>query len=434
MPVAEIISIGSELLLGHILNSNAQYLAQELTEIGIDCYWQVTVGDNTARIKECLKQALSRSDIVITTGGLGPTADDLTTDCIAELFQVEQVFAADVLEQVEAMFKRRGWPMPQSNAKQAWRPRGSEILPNPVGTAPGIIWQIEQKLLESLGIADAARKRVILTFPGVPSEMKTMWGQTAKSFLAENFSGGAIFSCQLKHFAIGESALAEKYEALLALSNPTVAPLAGQGECRLRVTAKAKTQQEAQALVMPVVEQIRGQSGVLCYGFDDDTLEQVVGRLLIEQGLTLAVAESCTGGLCSKRLTDVPGSSKYIKLNMVTYANEMKVKLLGVSRDLLSKYGAVSAQCAQAMAQGIQKLAGADLALGITGVAGPDGGTAEKPVGLVYVSLVSAFGQQLKMLNLGGITREDVRHRTVSEALNMVRLLLLDKAGKNNEG
>lgn len=428
MPVAEIVSIGSELLLGQILNSNSQYLATELTELGIDCYWQVTVGDNVPRIKECLRQALRRSDIVITTGGLGPTADDLTTECIADLLQVKQVFDAEVLEHIAKFFKRIKYPMPETNAKQAWRPEGADILPNPVGTAPGIIWQIDPALLVPLDIADTQRRRVIMTFPGVPSEMKSMWQRTAKPFLAESFSGGAIFSCQLKHYGIGESALAEKYAELLNSSNPTVAPLAGRGECRLRVTAKAKTIDEARELVEPVAQQIRAGSETLCYGTDDDTLEIVVGRLLIERGLTLSVAESCTGGLCSKRLTDVSGSSQYIKLNVVTYANEMKTKLLGVSEDVLRSDGAVSAACAEAMARGMKSLSGSDLALSITGVAGPTGGTAAKPVGLIFIALASGDGCAVKQLTWpANFSRNEIRQRSASEALNMVRLHLLQK-------
>lgn len=428
MANAEILSIGTELLLGEVLDTNSKFFATELANLGVDCYYRVTVGDNKDRIKASLKQAFDRSDIVLTSGGLGPTADDLTTECIAEFFNLPMIMDEEVLKEIEKLFAERNLSMPETNKKQAMRPQGSGVLPNPSGTAPGIMWIVPADVLASAGVVDPQRKRAILTFPGVPSELVNMWNQSGAAFIADNFLTGAIFSIELKHYGIGESALAEKYADLLNGVSPTVAPYAGQGECRLRVAAKAGTLEEARALVLPVVELIRKESGKLCYGQDDDTLEAVVGQLLIANNLTLSVAESCTGGLVSKRLTDIGGSSQYIELNAVTYANAAKVKVLGVPKALLDEFGAVSEECARAMAEGIVKLSGADIGLSITGIAGPTGGTPDKPVGTVYLGLCANGQVDVKRLSLGTkLNRQEIRFRTSSAALNMVRLHLLSR-------
>ncbi|MBX9948072.1 MAG: competence/damage-inducible protein A [Candidatus Obscuribacterales bacterium] len=428
MANAEILSIGTELLLGEVLDTNSKFFATELAKLGVDCYYRVTVGDNKDRIKASLKQAFDRSDIVLTSGGLGPTADDLTTECIAEFLKLPMIMDETVLKEIEKLFAERNLSMPETNKKQAMRPQGSAVLPNPSGTAPGIMWIVPADVLASAGVADPQRKRAILTFPGVPSELVNMWNQSGASFIADNFLTGAIFSIELKHYGIGESALAEKYAELLNGVSPTVAPYAGQGECRLRVAAKAGTLEEARALVLPVAELIRKESGKLCYGQDEDTLEAVVGQLLIANNLTLSVAESCTGGLVSKRLTDIGGSSQYIKLNAVTYANEAKMKVLGVPKVLLDEFGAVSEECARAMAEGIVNLSGADIGLSITGIAGPTGGTPDKPVGTVYLGLFASGQVDVKRLSLGTkLNRQEIRFRTSSAALNMVRLHLLSR-------
>ncbi|MBC7998631.1 MAG: competence/damage-inducible protein A [Leptolyngbya sp.] len=428
MPNAEIVSIGTELLLGDVLDTNSKFFASELARIGIDCFYRSTVGDNKDRIKSTLKVAFDRSDIVITSGGLGPTADDLTTECIAEMFGVPLQLDETILAEIEAMFAERKLTMPETNKKQAMRPKGADILPNENGTAPGIIWLVSSDILAANDISEPTRKRVVMTFPGVPSELIAMWTETARDYIIKNFLTGAIYSVELKHYGIGESALAEKYGHLLYGLSPSVAPYAGQGECRLRVAAKASTMEEARELVMPVVEQIRRDSGTLCYGQDDDNLETVVGRLLVTKGMTLSVAESCTGGLVSKRLTDVSGSSKYTKVNVVTYANEVKQSVLKVSKETLDKYGAVSAECAEEMAVGVRAFGQANIGLSITGIAGPDGGTAEKPIGTIFVGLAHERGCTVKKLELGSrVGRHDIRLRTSSAALNMVRLFLLSE-------
>ncbi|MDR3614434.1 MAG: competence/damage-inducible protein A [Candidatus Obscuribacterales bacterium] len=427
MPVAEVLSVGTELLLGQVLDTNCQFLAVELAKLGIDCFFRTTVGDNKQRIKEALQTAFNRADVVITTGGLGPTADDLTTECLAEFFQVEQVFDDQVWAHIQELFKHRNFPLPESNRKQALRPLGAQILPNPAGTAPGIIWHVSPELLKKASVANPEKDRCVLTFPGVPRELKAMWADTAFAYLLKRYTSGTMWSIELKHYGIGESALAEQYAHLLEGSNPTVAPYAGTGECRLRVTAKADTIDGAKIIAQPIVDEILAGSGQRCYGFDNDTLESVVGELLVKGGYRLSVAESCTGGLLSQRLTDIAGSSRYITLNVVSYAYEAKVGLLGVSPVTLEKYGAVSPECAEEMARGMLKLGYADIALSVTGVAGPAGGTEAKPVGLVYMALVTKDQCIPRTLQLGSKAgRSEIRFRTTNEALNMVRLFLLN--------
>lgn len=444
MQSAEIIAIGTEILLGQITDTNSRFLSEELARLGINCFFHTTVGDNPERIIASLKRAVSRSDIVITSGGLGPTADDLTMECIAVAFGSELRMDEAVLAELKEFFAGRGYKMPPSNNKQAMRPVGANILPNPRGTAPGIIWQLDRAKLISAGLLSepgqesganfSAGTSTIVTFPGVPHELRAMWKETVAGFLSEQVVGETIYSVELKHIGIGESSLAEKYASLLEGKNPTVAPYAGRGECRLRVTAKASSREEAERLVKPVVNQILSESGSLCYGRDDDSLESVVGELLRRSKLTVALAESCTGGLVSTRLTDVPGSSDYIGLNLVTYSNEAKMKELKVPAAVLDDEGAVSEACARAMAQGVRRKTGADIGLSITGIAGPGGGSEEKPVGLVYLGIDSSQGTDTKELRLGSkSSRSEIRYRTANESLNLLRLYLLDRQEKRFE-
>lgn len=432
MKSAEIIAIGTEILLGQITDTNSQFVSEELARLGINCFYHTTVGDNPERIIETLRTAVSRSDLVITTGGLGPTADDLTMECIARAFGSELFLDEEILGQLELFFQSRGYPMPETNKKQAARPVGSQTLPNNRGSAPGIIWALDReslkakKLISSDAVYGSSATSTIVTFPGVPHELKHMWSDSFLPFLVEKIEGDTIYSVELKHIGIGESSLAEKYAYLLEGKNPTVAPYAGRGECRLRVTAKAKTKEEAAKLVEPVVAEISQKSAHLLYGKNRETLEAVVGELLVKSGKSVSLAESCTGGLVSKRLTDVSGSSQYIGLNFVTYSNQAKMQELEVPEDILEGEGAVSAACAIAMAKGARKRSGADIGLGVTGIAGPDGGSDDKPVGLVYLGLDSDKASLTKELKLGNkSTRSEIRYRTSNESLNMIRLHLL---------
>lgn len=372
---AEVISVGTELLLGEILNTNAQFLAQELAQLGIPHYYQTVVGDNVLRLQKAVAIGCERSRILIFTGGLGPTPDDLTTETLADFFQTPLVERPEILADIAEKFARRGRTMSPSNRKQALLPVGAEILPNPTGSAPGMIWQPRPGL-------------VILTFPGVPSEMKVMWRETAVPFLKSQGWGEAVIASQtLRFWGIAESVLAEKVANLLTLANPTVAPYAGNGEVRLRISAKASTDAAAAQIIAPVAEQIRALAGLDCYGSDQDSLASVVGELLKQTNQTVSVAESCTGGGLGQFLTSVPGSSTYFLGGIISYDNRVKVQALGVDAAALTEQGAVSAIVAEQMAAGVRTRLGTTWGLSITGVAGPDGGTATKPVGLVYLGI-----------------------------------------------
>ncbi|MDJ0626271.1 MAG: competence/damage-inducible protein A [Candidatus Caenarcaniphilales bacterium] len=422
---AEIVFIGTELLLGQIANSNAVFLGRELASLGIDCFYQTVVGDNKTRIKECLRTALERADLIITTGGLGPTPDDLTTECWAELFNEEMVFDQDILKKVESVFAKANKKMSASNRKLVYRPKTAEQLPNNVGSAPGIIWDVTEhcKRLQIVG----KEKKLVMTFPGVPREMEGMWKETAIPYLSNLLGENKkLFYKELKFFGISESRLAEKVKDTLNLEDPTVAPLVSLGECRLRIASKSQDAKEAQKKIKGVEEQITKTVGEFIYGYDEDTLESVVGSLLKTKNKTLSLAESCTGGLISQRLTNVPGSSSYISLNVTTYSNESKKQILNVSQDTLEKYGAVSEQVALQMAKGIKNLAKTDYALSVTGIAGPSGGTIEKPNGTVYIAIIDEEDKEfIRKLELGNRSRNDIRWASSQEALNLVRQKLL---------
>ena len=377
---AEVICVGTELLLGDILNSNSQFLGIELAALGIPHYYQTVVGDNIQRVQEAIAIASKRSSILIFTGGLGPTPDDLTTEAIASFFEVPLVEREEIVQDIAAKFAQRGREMKANNRKQALIPTGAETLPNPMGTAPGIIWQVEPHL-------------TIFTFPGVPGEMKRMWRETAVPYLKSlGWGQEIIYSRMLRFRGIGESTLAAKVERFFDSTNPTVAPYASKGEVRLRVTAKAASQEEAVALIEPVAEQIQAIAGLDYFGADEDTLASVVGQLLRDRGETLSVAESCTGGGLGEILTTTPGSSDYFLGGIIAYANQLKIALLGIEPEDLEKFGAVSAVVARKMAVGVQQQTNSHWGLSITGIAGPGGGTESKPVGLVYVGLAGKDG------------------------------------------
>ena len=412
---AEIICVGTEMLLGDILNSNAQYLAQQLAQLGIPHYYQTVVGDNPERLKEVIEIAASRVQILIFTGGLGPTPDDLTCETIADFFGVPLKERADIIEDIAEKFAQRGRVMSANNRKQALIPQGAEILPNPTGTAPGIIWQPRPGL-------------TIFTFPGVPSEMYQMWTQTAVPFLkSQGWGKEIIYSRSLRFWGIGESALAEKVAPYFNLTNPTVAPYAGKGEVRLRISAKATDSTTAEALITPIEKQLIEIAGLDYYGANDDTLASVVGNLLRSSGETLSIAESCTGGGLGQMLTEIPGSSDYFWGGVIAYDNSVKLGLLGVNPEDLEKFGAVSAIVAEQMAAGVKNRLSTTWGLSITGIAGPTGGTETKPVGLVYIGLAGP-GDEVTSFehHLGTIRgRSLIRYVGANSALDNLRRRLL---------
>jgi nicotinamide-nucleotide amidase len=414
---AEIICVGTELLLGDILNSNSQYLAQQLAQLGIPHYYQTVVGDNRERLKEVIEIAASRVNILIFTGGLGPTPDDLTCETIADFFGVPLVEHPEIIEDIAQKFAQRGRVMVPSNYKQALIPQGAEILPNPTGTAPGMIWQPRPEL-------------TILTFPGVPSEMYRMWEETAIPFLkSQGWGQEIIYSRSLKFWGIGESVLAEKVSDYLNLTNPTVAPYAGKGEVRLRISAKASSPSVAEELIAPIEQQLRDIGGLDYYGKDNDTLAVVVGQLLRSSGETLAVAESCTGGGLGQMLTEISGSSDYFWGGVISYDNSAKTRLLGVNSADLDQFGAVSATVAQQMAQGVKNRLSTTWGLSITGIAGPTGGTDDKPVGLVYIGLAGPNDEVYSFEHRFGTTRgrSIIRYVSASTALDHLRRRLLSR-------
>jgi nicotinamide-nucleotide amidase len=412
---AEIICIGTELLLGDILNGNAQYLARELASLGIPHYYQTVVGDNPDRIKQVLEVATGRSQLLIFTGGLGPTPDDLTTETLADFFGVPLIERPEILEDIAQKFARRGREMSPSNRKQALLPQGADILTNPIGSAPGIIWQPRPSL-------------TILTFPGVPSEMHRMWQEIAIPYLRSQGWGQEIFASRtLKFWGIGESTLAEKAGSILNMTNPTVAPYANLGEVKLRVSARATSPTEAEALIAPVEQKLRELGGNYCFGSDEDTLATAVGRLLWEAEATLGVAESCTGGNLGRMLTEVPGSSRYFWGGVIAYDNRVKMSILDVNPEDLETHGAVSHAVAQQMAAGVRDRLGTHWGLSITGIAGPDGGTDTKPVGLVYLGLASPDGSVTSSEHRFGEMRgrDWIRHVSACSALDLLRNALL---------
>jgi nicotinamide-nucleotide amidase len=411
---AEIVTVGTEMLLGDLVDTNTAWMSARLASLGVSIYRHTTVGDNTERIVAALLDAASRADLVLTTGGLGPTSDDLTNEALALATGRKMVEYEEARRHVDEMFRRFGRKPTPSNYKQALFPEGATLIPNPVGTAMGA-------LLEHEGTTFA-------TFPGVPTEMKRMFEDTLEPYVRGR-SDGAIVSRTLLFMGIGESALAERVQDLLDASDPTVAPLAGQGKVRLRITARAADEDGARAKIEPVAEEILSRLGEYHFGEGDENVEEVLGELLVERGQTLAVAESCTGGLLAKRLTDVPGSSAYFTEGLVTYSNEAKERLLGVPREVLVEHGTVSEPVARTMAEGMRKLSGADYALSTTGVAGPGGGSEEKPVGLVYVGLAHEGGATAERLDLSAWRRSRalIRERSASIAFDLLRRHILGK-------
>ena len=403
---AELIAVGTEILLGDIVNTDAQVISQGLSELGINVFYQTVVGDNPARLRHVVETARDRADIIITTGGLGPTLDDLTKETLATVFGKKMALHQPSLDRIKGFFQTIGREMTPNNEKQAWLPEGCTVFVNEWGTAPGCAFE--------------AYGKHVLMLPGPPRECNPMWKECAMPYLYK-LAGGCIVSRNIRVFGLGESNMEAILHDMMAESkNPTIAPYAKTSECFARVTAKADTPEACEKLLEPVVEKICGLLGEDVYGVDVDSLEQVVGDGLRQRGMTLAVAESCTGGLLSKRITDVPGCSDYYLGGVCSYANEVKMNLLGVKKETLDTLGAVSSEVAEQMAEGVAKALGADVGVGITGVAGPGGGTEEKPVGLVYISVWHKgqhFTRKMKAAN----GRDRIRMQAASTALDLIR-------------
>ena len=417
---AEILCIGTELLLGNITNGNARWLAEQLAALGLPHHRQTVVGDNRERLMAAVREAAGRCRVLITTGGLGPTPDDLTTEALAAAFNTPLVEHPEIWAEIQARLRAGGRVCSPSNRQQAFLPAGAQVLPNPTGTAPGMVWTPPA----GAGIQPGF---TVLTFPGVPSEMEAMWRATAAPWLrAAGLAEGVFASRMLRFWGVSESALAEQMVDLLDGENPTLAPYAGAGEVKLRLTARASSDPEAQALLAPLEAEIRSRTGTACFGVDDDTLASVVLEQLRRRGETLAVAESCTGGGLGAALAAVPGASDVFRGGVIAYANAVKQELLGVPAALLDSHGAVSDPVALAMAEGARRVTGASWAIAVTGIAGPGGGTVEKPVGLVHIAVAGPDGSCSEAVRFGSSrSRSWIQALTAGEALQRLRSRLM---------
>ncbi len=405
----EILAVGTEILLGDIVNTNAQYIARRLSEEGIFVYHQSVVGDNPARLKQAYELAFSRADLVITTGGLGPTKDDLTKEVAFEYFGKKSVCHEESFNQIKEYFKKINKPLGKTNEKQAYFPEDAIVLKNNNGTAPGCI-------IDENG-------KVLVMLPGPPREMKAMFEESVITYL-KKYSNEVLVSKILRVIGIGESAAAEIIGDMIDGINPTVAPYAKDGEMIFRITSKDKNEEGAKKLIVPIEDKIRELLGDNVYGEGDTTLEDVVGEMLVKKGLTIATAESCTGGMVAAKLINYPGISASIIEGVVTYSNDAKVRRLGVNAETLEKFGAVSPETAIEMAKGIAETSGADIGISTTGIAGPGGGSEEKPVGLVYIAMYYEGEATVKRLNLAG-NRQRIRERATMTLIDMVRRSLL---------
>ncbi len=407
---AEIISVGTELLLGQVVNTDTAIVAQELSALGINLLYSAVVGDNVERLRHAVDTAISRSELLIMTGGLGPTTDDLTKETTAACAGKKLVLHQPSLERIQNYFNEKH--VSENQEKQAWLPEGCTVFQNDNGTAPGCAFQAQSGC-------------TVIMLPGPPSELEPMLKNYVVPFLKKG-QEHVIVSHNVHIYGRGEAPVAQLLDDLMNGENPTLAPYAKEGECYMRVTAKAPTVEEADEMCRPLIEEIRRRVGDFVYSVDVESLEELVVGELAAQGKTLATAESCTGGLLSKRITDVAGASAVFHMGVVTYANQAKEDLLGVSHETLERWGAVSSQTAREMAQGIVRRSQADLGIGITGIAGPDGGTAEKPVGLIYIALSDGECTWVTKRHPIGRTKSRAWHRhcAASQALDMVRRYL----------
>lgn len=418
----ELISVGTEILLGDIVNTNAAYLSKELAKLGIDVLFEHTVGDNEKRLKDTLSSALKKSDGVILTGGLGPTKDDITKEVCADFFSLKLVKDEKILEDIKNYFKTRKRKMPSSNEKQAFVPFPSITLKNENGTAPGSILEKDGKF--------------IIILPGPPKEMIPMFKESVVPYLSK-FTQGVIKSYNVRTFGIGESDMAQRVKELLSGENPTVAPYAKSGEALLRVTAKAKNEKEADKLAMPILNAINEKLCDYIYGININSVEEATVAVLKENNITVSGAESCTGGLVSKRLTDISGSSAVFKGSIISYCNEVKENVLGVKKEHLSKYGAVSAPVAAQMALGAKNTLKTDLAFATTGIAGPFSDETGKEVGLMFVAVTDGKNVCVKEINTGHNKGESCRDynriTAASTVINELRLFLQNKSENLND-
>lgn len=409
--ICEIISVGTELLLGNIINTNAQYLSQKISELGFDVYYHSVVGDNMERLIEQIKLSRSRADIIITTGGLGPTDDDITKSGLCNALGIDLVLHKESLEKINSYFNKTGKEMPDINKRQAYIPSGGKNIENNNGSAPGIIYE--------------DKNNIFILLPGPPGEMKPMFDKNVFPYLKDK-SDSIIESKTLKVVGIGESSLQVMLQSLLdSQTNPTIALYAKVGEVHVRVTAKTDKKSEADYIIDQMIEKIKNILGDNLYGYCDDTLEGTINKLLKKNKKSIAIAESCTGGLVSDRLTNISGASDSYINGVVSYSNEAKIKVLGVKEDTINKYGAVSRETASEMAVGVKNISKTDIGMSITGIAGPDGGTDEKPIGLCYIGLAFKNDVYTYEFYFNG-NRIKIKSNASTKALDILRRFLIN--------
>lgn len=406
--IVEIVSTGTELLLGQIIDTNTPFLSSQLNILGFDVLYHSTVGDNKVRMTQVLSTALSRSDIIITSGGLGPTQGDITKEVTSQLLSRPLVLDEDCVKNIKGFFDKKQVEMPESNLRQGMIPVGAFILNNECGTAPGVI--IEQD------------GKTIIHLPGPPHELEWMFEHTVVPYLKKRFTPqGVIVSRILHTYGIGESTLEEKIKGfIISQSNPTIALLVGQGEVMIRLTAKSNRVIEAEHLIAKLEHALRHEIAEYIWGLDNDTIEANIGRLLTEKQLTLALAESCTGGLITSKITDISGSSNYLIGSIICYTNEVKINNVGVPPQIINDYGAVSDQTASFLATGIRQKFSTSLGMGITGIAGPAGATPTKPVGTVFIAIDGPLGIRCECFTFNG-QRTAIKDRIAKAALHMLR-------------
>lgn len=404
--IAEIVSVGTELLMGQVVNTDAQFIAQRLAPLGFQVFYHTTVGDNAKRLTAAVHQAVERSDVVVFTGGLGPTDDDLTKETVAAAFGMTVEPVPEEVERLTKYFAARGYPMTPNNYKQASFPKGSLILKNDFGTAPGCI-------------LSAGGKTAVL-LPGPPRELFPMFQNYVMPYL-ERMTGAKLYTRELHIFGMGESSVTYQLKDVIdAQTNPTVAPYVKTGEVTLRVTALCQNDEEGEALVQPMIGEIVARLGDVVYSTVGESLPETCARLLAGDGATLAIAESCTGGMIASEFVAIPGCSNFLLEACVAYSDAAKTRRLEVSPELLKTFGAVSEECARAMAEGMRASSGADFALATTGFAGPDGGTEAAPVGTVFLALASPDGTEIKRVQLHG-ERARIRELASLHAFDLLR-------------
>ena len=401
-----ILSVGTEILFGQIVNTNTVYLSQQMNMLGFDVMYHYTVGDNPKRVEEMIDLAFQDCDLILTTGGLGPTQDDLTKEVACKALDDTLVMMDDVLEEITKYFKTLGREMTENNKKQAIMPSRATVFHNDAGTAPGFALEKDGKY--------------IICMPGPPREMKRMFQKSVVPFL-QSMIDGALYYRQIRFFGIGESMLETQLLDLIDnQTDPTLATYAKEGECSLRIASKRATEEEAEHAVDEMLEMVKERVGHYIYSCDDEELAQVVADRLMEQGLTLSSAESCTGGMFASTMTDIPGISQCFDRGLVTYSNQAKMEELGVSAGTLEKFGAVSEETALEMVEGLKRVSGSDVRISVTGIAGPGGGSEEKPVGLVYIGFSYGDKKICKKIQMRNVNRSWNRHYTLLCMLNVI--------------